>query len=111
MSHVDVHATVLDHRPVRFHRHHARRPDDLSGPDVELPLMEVALDDVALDEPLGQRARAVRSGIVGDAEVAVEVVHGENEAAGFDAAHFPRRHIVGSAQFDALPRGGHSTGS
>jgi 4,5-dihydroxyphthalate decarboxylase len=99
-SHLDVDPAVLDHRRVRFHRHHARRPHDLAGADAERALMEVALDDVAVDEALGQRAGTVRARVVGHAELAVEVVDGEGQTACFNAACLPRPDVLDLAQFN-----------
>src|SRR5215831_1167184 len=47
---LDQHPAVLDNGLVGLDRHHARRRHHLAGLDVELAVVEVALDHVALDE-------------------------------------------------------------
>src|SRR6516164_1687668 len=77
---LDHHAIVLDEGLVGLDRHHAGRRHHLAGLDVELPVVEVALDYVALDEALRQEAGAVGTLVVGDKELAAEVEHRERQA-------------------------------
>ena len=62
--------------------------------------MKVALDHVVFDEPFGQRSRAVRARIVGDAELAVEVVDRQRQRARFHSAHFTGADLLDLAQFN-----------
>ena len=64
---------------IGFDRNHARRGDDLSGPDIELSVVKIALDDVAFDIAFRQRAWPVGAGVVGHKELAVDVEHREDQ--------------------------------
>jgi len=46
--------------------------------------VEVALDHVAVDKSLRQRSRAVRAGVIGHVELAVDIEDGDRHPAGFD---------------------------
>src|SRR5262249_51441341 len=61
---LDDNAAVLHQCLVGLHRHHTRRRHHLAGLDVELTVMEVALDHVAVDVAFRQRARPVRTEVV-----------------------------------------------
>src|SRR5262245_16441959 len=102
---LDQHAAILHHGLVGLDRHHAGRRHHLAGLDVELAVVKVALDDVTLDETFGEQAGAVRAGVVGDIELAVEIEHREREAARFDPERGAGRHLGGAAEIDT---GGHA---
>ena len=67
--HLDEHRAALDRGRIGLHRDHAGRRHHLAGLDVELAVVEVALDHVAVDVALRQRAGAVGAGVVGDVEL------------------------------------------
>src|SRR5215470_9853945 len=77
LLHFDDDAIVLDHGLVGLHRHHAGRRHNLAGLDVELAIVEVALDHVAVDVALRERARPVRAEVVHHVVFAVDVEHGK----------------------------------
>src|SRR3954451_20479126 len=52
---LDEDTVVLDHDLVGLDRNHAGRCHHLAGLDVELAVVEIALDHVAVDVPLGER--------------------------------------------------------
>ena len=79
-------------------RDHAGRRLDLAGDDVERTVVEIALDDLAVDLALGERARAVRAGIVGHEEAAAEVEDREDEALALDLERAAFRDLAGRAQ-------------
>ena len=93
--HFDEYFSALDDRRVGLDRDHAGRRHHLAGLDVELAVVEVALDHVAIDEALRQRARTMGAGVIGDEELAVEIEDREREAGSF---HFQR--IAGGDLFD-----------
>src|SRR5262249_4087698 len=99
-SHLDEHLSVFDDRGIGLDRNHARRPDDRTGLDIELPAVKIAFDDIAFDEAFRQRARAVRAVIVGHKELAVEVEDGERQIVLLDLEHCPNVHIRSVAEFD-----------
>jgi hypothetical protein len=49
-SHLDEYLPVFDDCGISLDRNHARRPDNRSSLDIELPAVKVALDHVAFDE-------------------------------------------------------------
>src|SRR5215510_2654017 len=61
---LDDDPAVLNHSLVSLHRHHAGRRHDLAGLDVELAVVEVALDHVAVDVAFRERAGAVRAEVI-----------------------------------------------
>jgi hypothetical protein len=78
-SYFDKNLSVLDGRFVGFDRNHAWRGDHLAGFDVELTVVEIALDNIVLDIAFRKGARAVRAGIIGHKELAFDVKDGECE--------------------------------
>src|SRR5260370_38274995 len=100
MSDLYIYPASVHYCFVRLHRHHARRPHALAGANVEHALMEIAFNQVAVDEALGQGTGTVRAGVVGHAELAVEVEDGDGQTGGVDFAHLSRSHLLDLAQFD-----------
>src|ERR1700738_2142866 len=78
-SYFNKNLSALDSRVVGFERNHAGRGDHLAGFDVELTVVEIALDNIVLDIAFRQGARAVRAGIIGHKELAFDVKDGECE--------------------------------
>src|SRR5689334_10638333 len=68
---VNQHPAILHEGLIGLDRHHAWRGHHLAGLDVELPVVEVALDNVALDEAFREQARTVGAGVVGDEELPI----------------------------------------
>jgi hypothetical protein len=97
LSDLDEDFPVFDHRPIGFDRNHARRGDDLSGPDIELSVVKIALDDVAFDIAFRQRARPVGAGIIGHKELAVDVEHREDQVVFLDSQSAAHVHVGGIA--------------
>src|SRR5712691_1107720 len=104
---LDQHAAVLDHGLVGLDRHHAGRRHNLAGLDVELPVVEVALDHVALDEAFREQAGTVGAGVVGDVEFTIQVEHCQRKARGLDLQRAARRDVGDAAKVDP-GRGGHA---
>src|SRR6266404_4391545 len=63
-SHLDDNLPVLHRGRVGFHRDHARRHHHLAGADVELAIVEVALDHVTLDVSFGHAAPTESSPLI-----------------------------------------------
>src|SRR4051812_2718334 len=107
--HVDKHRAALDRRGIGLHRDHAGWRHDLPGFDVELAVVEVALDHVAVDEALRQRAGAVGAGVVGDVKLPVDIEDGDRHASRLDAERGSGGNLVGFAKFNSgRHRGGFS---
>ena len=110
-SDFDEHFAVLHDGRVGLDRDHARRRHYLAGLDVELAVMKIALNDVAIDKALGQRARTMGTGVVGDVVLAVKIEYRDGQAAGFHPERVTGGNLIGFAEFDAgwhrflLPKG------
>ena len=70
--------------------------------DVELALVEIAFDDVAVEIALGQFARPVGAGIVGDEEVAADMVDGQLQVAVLDLDDLAVAHIRLGTELDQI---------
>ena len=81
-------------------RSHAGRQHDLSGADIELPVMEVALDHITFDIAFRQRAGPVGAKIVEHVELAVDVEDRDAQAFLLDLEGGADRDLVGAAEFD-----------
>src|SRR5476649_1922217 len=99
--HFDEYFSVLHQCPIGLDRDHAGRRDHLARLDVELAVVEVALDDVAIDKALRQRTRAMGARIVGNEELAIKVEDREGEPGGFDFERAAGRNLTDLAEFDA----------
>lgn len=97
VDHLDQNLAVLNEDRIGLDWHHRRRPDHLTGPDVEHPGVEVALDPTALDQTVGQRAGSVRAGIVDDAKFTVEVENGKNQASSFHSESATTSYVICAA--------------
>src|SRR5262245_25323859 len=97
---LDQHPAVLDHGLVGLDRHHAGRQHHRAGLDVELAVVERALDHVALDETFGEQARPVGAVVVDDVELAVQVEDCNRQVRRIDLQRGPGRDLVGSAEID-----------
>src|ERR1043166_8756228 len=102
---LDHHPAVLDQRLVGLDRHHAGRRDNLASLDVELAVVEVALDDVAVDIALRERARPVGAEVIGHVVLAVDIVAAQNEGAALCRDRIAGRDVGGAAQINAVGHG------
>ena len=69
--------------------------------------MEVALDNIAVQLPLRQRPRAMRAGVVGGIEFAIDIENREDQAALLDFQAAAGGDIVDVAHADPSCRGRH----
>src|SRR5262245_18268801 len=97
---LDQHPAALDHGLVGLDRHHAGWRHHRAGLDIELAVVERALDHVALDEAFGQQARPVGAVVVDDVELAVHVEDGDRQVRRIDLQRGPGRDLVGAAEID-----------
>ena len=97
VDHLDQNLSVLNEDRIGLDWHHRGRPDHLTGPDVEHPGVEIALDPAAVDQTVGQRAGSVRAGIVDDAKFTVEVENGKNQASSFHSESATTSHVICAA--------------
>jgi hypothetical protein len=95
----DADFAVFDRRPVRLHRNHAGRIDHLAGFDIERSVVEIAFHDVAVDIALVQQAGTVRSKIVGDVILAIEIEHSQLKSILLDADGFAFCNFVNATEF------------
>src|SRR5262249_3509237 len=105
---LDQHPAVLDNGLVGLDRHHARRRHHLAGLDVELAVVEVALDHVALDEAFPELARPVAAGAARALGPPVRLDTRQRGVARLDPDGGAGRDVGGAAQVDAV-RGGHGS--
>src|SRR5580704_3525339 len=104
-SHFDGDLPVDHQRRIGLDRHHAGWRDHFAGADIELAIVEIALDHVVLDIAFRQRAGAVGAGIVGDVELAADVEHRQRQILDLDLERRAGRHLVGAAELDTLSAG------
>jgi hypothetical protein len=102
VSDFDSHFPVLQFDRIGFDRHHAGRQDHFAGTDIELAIVEIALDYVTFDIALRQRTGPVGAGIVGDVEFAVDIEYRERQIVDLDLDGSAGRDLVGAAQFDTF---------
>src|SRR5580692_11120804 len=103
--HLDRHLPIHDRRRIGLDRHHTGRRDHLAGADIELAVVEIALDHVVLDIAFRQRAGAVGARIVGDVELAADIEYRERQILDLDLERGTGRHLVGAAELDTLSAG------
>src|SRR5260370_24159963 len=104
-SHLDDNLPVLHRGRAGFHRDHARRHHHLAGADVELAIVEVALDHVALDVTLGQRARPMGALVIKDIELALDVKDRHRQSVFLNLEGGAGSDVIGIAEFDLRRHG------
>src|SRR5215471_9638727 len=96
-SHLDHDLPVLDEGRIGFRRNHARRQHHFAGADVELAVMEIALDYVTLDITLRERPRTMGAQIVERVKFAVDVKDRHAQPFLLDLEGGADRNVVGIA--------------
>src|SRR5258707_8239120 len=104
-SYLDDNLPVLHRGRVGLHRDHARRHHHLAGADVELAIVEVALDHVALDVTLGQRARPMGALVIKDIELALDVKDRHRQSVFLNLEGGAGSDVIGIAEFDLRRHG------
>src|SRR5207244_11227747 len=97
--HFDKDSAAFDRRRISLHRDHAGRRHDLTGFDVELAVVEVALDHVAIDEAFRQRTWTVGAGVVSYVKPALDVEDGNRQPRRLDAERGSGGNLIGFASF------------
>ncbi len=71
---------------------------DFTGPDIELPVVEIAFHNIAFDIAFRQRPGPVSAGVVHYVKFAIDIEYREHELAGFDLYGGAFGNIVGRAR-------------
>lgn len=90
---VDIDIVALQHHFIGAQRDLAGRRFDLSGLHVEGAEMHAAFDDVAFQEAVGEARRGMGAFVVGDVELALDIVHREPAVADLEGLHRFRRDV------------------
>src|SRR5438067_5091649 len=94
---------AVDHRHrIGPDRNHAGRRHHFAGADIELTIVEIALDHVAIDIALRQRARTMGAHVVGDEKLAIDIEYRERQILDLDFQRSAGRHLAGGAEIKTL---------
>src|SRR5262249_14971361 len=104
-SNLDHDLPILDRSRIGLHRNHARREHHLAGADVELAIVEIALDHITLDITLGERPWAIGALVVEHVEFAINVKDRHAQSFLLDLEGGADRDIAAIAEFDLRGHG------